>query len=85
MRKVLLSLSLPLTILTACGEVIDTRTSTVTYQGRPYTVVTETIQTGSETYDVSRVQVRGGSRTCIVDSPGDCEAAIAAGRRHGDR
>jgi hypothetical protein len=64
-------------LLAGCGEVIDVRESTVQYMGDTYTVRTETVRSGSRTYDVSRVRVGARTATCLVNSPGDCEAAVA--------
>lgn len=76
MKNGIVLLLLPVMLLNACGEVLNVRTSTVEYLGRSYTVTTETIQSGNRTYDVSRVRVNGRTVTCLVDSPGDCEAAV---------
>jgi len=64
-----------LSLLVACGEVIDERRSSVTVYGDSYTVVTQTIKTGSRSYEVSRVRVGSRTQQCLVNSPRSCEAA----------
>jgi hypothetical protein len=71
-------------LLAGCGEVIDVRESTVNYQGESYPVRTETVRSGGRTYDVSRVRVGARTEQCIIDSPGDCEAAAARAKMSPD-
>ena len=59
--------------LFACGDVGDTRYSSVTTLGETYTVRTRTVTQGDRTYETSSVQVGPYWFPCIVDSPGDCE------------
>lgn len=68
-------LLLPMFLLTACAEVLAERTSTVEVRGKTYPVTTQTLQVGERVYDVSRVNVRGRTERCLIDSPGDCQAA----------
>lgn len=72
-------------VASGCGEVLETRLSTVTYQGDSYTVRTETVQVGDRVYDVSRVTVGAVTKQCLVDSPGSCEAAVAEAKEPVDR
>ncbi|GFE51237.1 hypothetical protein So717_29900 [Roseobacter cerasinus] len=68
-------LILPMLMLTACAEVLSERTSTVEVRGKTYPVKTQTLKAGERVYDVSRVNVRGRTERCLIDSPGDCQAA----------
>lgn len=63
-------------LVTACGDVVNERTSTVTVRGATFPVVTQTINNGGRTYDVSRVSVNNTTRLCDLQLTGDCESAV---------
>lgn len=48
------------------------------YAGTKYIVRTQTLSGPQGTYDRTSVVFRGVSRTCIIDSPQDCEKAARA-------
>ncbi|MCV3270552.1 hypothetical protein [Roseobacter sinensis] len=64
----------------ACATVADERLSTIVVDGREYTLRTRTIDGPTGTYETTSARVRGKHFICIIDSPGDCEAAVRQGR-----
>lgn len=69
----------------ACSTVIDERRSSIVVDGKTFPLVTQTIQSGDRTYEVTYVIAKNERRLCIPDSPGDCEGAAKESRRSGDR
>lgn len=64
--------------LSACGEVIAERQSTVEVNGFQFPVRTQTVRTGGRTYDVSRVRVNSVWRQCDISLRGDCEGVVTS-------
>ena len=69
-------LILSFSAIAACASVSNERLSTFTVHGEDYRLRTQTITTGSRTFDTSSVWVRGMWRQCLPASPGSCEAAV---------
>jgi hypothetical protein len=66
-------------LISACAAVSnETRTTAVIedgfYQGTEYQIRTQLIEGPEGSYERTSVVYRGVSRTCILDSPGDCES-----------
>jgi hypothetical protein len=66
-------------MMSACATVSnETRTTAFIedgfYQGIEYQVRTQFIEGPEGSYERTSVVYRGVSRTCILDSPGDCES-----------
>lgn len=66
-------------LMSACTKVSnETRTTAFIedgfYQGIQYEVRTQVIEGPEGSYERTSVIYRGVSRTCILDSPGDCES-----------
>ncbi|WP_298839116.1 hypothetical protein [uncultured Roseobacter sp.] len=69
-------LILSFSALAACASVSNERTSTYTVDGQVYPLRTQTVTSGSRTFDTSSVRVRGMWFQCLPASPGSCEAAV---------
>ncbi|MFK7882051.1 hypothetical protein [Roseobacter sp.] len=66
-------------ILSACANVVEeTRTQAVLdggfFDGEPYEIRTRLMEGPNGTYEQTRVVYKGFARTCIRDSPNDCES-----------
>lgn len=71
---------LVLLALSACSNVVNEQSTTAFLTaginaGEEYQIRTRTFQGSSGTFDQTTVVYRGISKVCILDSPGDCEAA----------
>jgi hypothetical protein len=71
-------------LLAACGTVESQSSSTIVVDGRSYEVRERIINGPSGPYAHTSVRVRGNYVSCLPDSPGDCEAAVRAGRDRPD-
>jgi len=71
-------------LVAACAQVTNERRSTIDVDGRTFPLVTQTVQSGNRTYDVSYVIVKNERRQCRPESPGDCEATAKETRRSGN-
>lgn len=67
--------------VSGCSQVISEQQSTITVDGRTFPLITQTMQSGDRTFEVSFVVVKNQRRQCLKDSPGDCEAATRESRR----
>ncbi|WP_187429471.1 hypothetical protein ROLI_032610 [Roseobacter fucihabitans] len=65
--------------LGACATVSSETISTVVVDGEAYDVRTRTIEGANGSYETSSVRVNARYYLCILDSPGDCEAAARRG------
>lgn len=71
--------------LAGCGTVQNETYSTVSTFYNTYQVRTRVIEQGGQTYTTSSVRVNGFYYPCLIDSPGDCEAAARRGENRFDR
>lgn len=65
-------------VLTACSTVTDESRSSAFleqgyYEGQRYEIRQRFIEGPAGSYEQTSVVYRGQARTCILDSPGDCE------------
>lgn len=75
------SVALVLLIAVAgCGTVEDVQRTTIEVDGRAYTLETREITTGNRSFNQTAAVVRQRRVTCLIDSPGDCEAAVREAR-----
>ena len=69
-----------LTILVSCTTIVEETTTTAVLRnglnaGTEYQIRTRTLQGPNGIYTQTSVLYNGVSNVCILDSPGDCEAA----------
>lgn len=71
-------------LLSACATVSDETFRTIMVDGESYQVRIRTLEGQNGPVKQSSVWVKGGYSLCIIDSPGDCEAAIRNARSRFD-
>jgi hypothetical protein len=71
-------------LLSACATVTNETFSTIMVDGESYKVRERTLEGRNGPIKQSSVWVKGGYSLCIIDSPGDCEAAIRNARSRFD-
>lgn len=67
-------------LLAACSAVIEESTSTITVDGRSYDLRERILDGPNGPVKQTSVWVKGGYSLCLIDSPGDCEAAVRNAR-----
>lgn len=67
-------------LLAACATVIEESTSTITVDGRSYDLRERRLDGPNGPVKQTSVWVKGGYSLCLIDSPGDCEAAVRNAR-----
>jgi hypothetical protein len=67
-------------LLAACGTVESQSSGSIVVDGQSYELRERMINGPTGPYTNTSVRVRGNYITCLPDSPGDCEAAVRAGR-----
>jgi hypothetical protein len=73
-----------LVFLTGCTDVQNETFGTITLNGRDYDLRTRTVSGASGAFVQHSVLAYGTWRTCLPDSPGDCEAAVRRRERFSD-
>ena len=73
-------LIVPTLLLAACATVVDEKRSVAVvedgfYGGYQYEIRQRLIEGPNGTYEQTSVVYKGFSRTCILNSPNDCESA----------
>lgn len=71
-------------LLSACATETGETFSTIMVDGESYQVRERTLEGRNGPFKQSSVWVKGGYSLCIIDSPGDCEAAIRNARSRFD-
>lgn len=70
--------------LAACAAVIEESTSSITVDGRSYELRERILEGRDGPVKQTSVWVKGGYALCLIDSPGDCEAAVRNARSRSD-
>jgi uncharacterized protein YceK len=78
MRSIML-LPIAALLLGGCATVLDETRQEIVVNGKTYEVRTRTIEGPQGTYVSSAAIVYGSAHPCILNSPGDCEAAVRRG------
>ena len=71
--------------LSACATAQNENFSTINLNGRDYELRTRTMSGASGSFVQNSVLAHGTWRTCLPDSPGDCEAAVRRDKNRSSR
>ncbi len=70
-----------LTALAGCATAVtDTVFRTIIVDDAPYALRTRTISAPTGSFQTTSARVKNGYFPCVLDSPGDCAAAVRYGR-----